>query len=120
MKALEIKRPVLVKVIITKGFKEQIVQESREAITNIDKDLETIKNIPASEDTKRQTEYLNSLKEDFQRKIKDFDVVKEGQELPFKTLEGIAKLEVGDNLLEKLTQTEVVIKDWIIQEIRHD
>lgn len=118
MNSIEIKRPILIKVVITEDFKNQMINESKEAIANIDKNLESVKGSDNPE-IKHQAEEFARLKESFLQKIKDFESVTLGAELPFRNIEGIAVVNVGDNILEKLTATEVVIKDWIVQEIRH-
>lgn len=120
MDTIEIRRPILIKVIITENFKKQMISESKEAVENIEKNLEALKSAPDSADKERQTEELARLKTNFLQKIKDFEGVEIGAELPFRNVEGSAHLKVGDNILEKITSTEVIIKDWIIQEIKHN
>jgi len=117
---IEIRRPILIKVIITENFKKQMISESKEAVENIERNLEALKFAQDSADRARQTEELTRLKENFLQKIKDFETVELGAELPFRNVEGSANLKVGDNILEKITATEVIIKDWIIQEIKHN
>lgn len=120
MDIIEIKRPILIKVIITENFKKQMIAESKEAVDNIKKSLENLKSAPESSDKNHQIEELSKLQENFLQKIKDFETVEIGMELPFRNVEGIAQLKVGDNFLEKITATEVIVKDWIIQEVRHN
>lgn len=120
MNFLEIKRPVLIKVIVTEKFKNQMLSESHEAIASIEKDIAALQNASgAAPDVEKQIEYLKSMKQEFLAKIDDFEKVGTGQTLAFRTVEGITQIKSGDNLFEKLTKAEVVIKDWIVQEIIH-
>lgn len=134
--SVEIKRPVVVKVIMTDEFRKQIVSEARETISRLDENIiaiegqgnDAIKNVESQDpqqalEMKRQMEEdkcrLAQMKAELEWKIKEVENVDNGAELPYRVLEGPVLLSVGDDILEKLTKTEVVIKDWKVVEIRN-
>lgn len=135
MPALEIKRPVAIKVIMTDQFRHQLISEAVEAIKSIEDNLrhmetETQKQIQAVETSSpnqaslltRQLETeknrLIRMRGELEWRIKEVENVQNGAELPFRMFEGSVQLKVGDNFLEKVSRAEVVIKDWEIIEIR--
>ncbi|MFH0802569.1 MAG: YlqD family protein [bacterium] len=135
MPALEIKRPVAIKVIMTDQFRQQLISEAMEAIKSIEDNLhhmdsETQKQIQAVETSnpnqaslltrqlEAEKERLIRMRGELEWRIKEVENVQNGAELPFRMLEGSVQLKVGDNFLEKVAKAEVVIKDWEIIEIR--
>lgn len=132
---IDIKRPVVVKVIMTEEFRKQLIQEARDTIARIEENLqhmekEARKQIQAIEITNPQqasilTQQMETEKERLIRmrgeldwRIKEVEGVQVGAELPFRIFEGSVELKVGDNFLEKMSQAEVVLKDWQVVEIR--
>lgn len=135
MPALEIKRPVAIKVIMTDQFRQQLISEAMDAIKSIEDNLhhmdsETLKQIQAVETSnpnqaslltrqlEAEKERLIRMRGELEWRIKEVENVQNGAELPFRMLEGSVQLKVGDNFLEKVAKAEVVIKDWEIIEIR--
>jgi len=135
MSLVDVKRPVTVKVIMTPGFREQLIQEARETITRIEENLSRLQeethkqivslNISNPSQASMLTQELETEKERFTRmkaelewRIREVEGVQDGAELPFRIFEGSVTLNVGDNFLEKMSATEVVLKDWIVVEIR--
>jgi len=133
--ALEIKRPVAIKVIMTDQFRQQLISEAMDAIKSIEDNLhhmdsETLKQIQAVETSnpnqaslltrqlEAEKERLIRMRGELEWRIKEVENVQNGAELPFRMLEGSVQLKVGDNFLEKVAKAEVVIKDWEIIEIR--
>lgn len=136
MDSIDIKRPIMLKVIMTPEFRQQLVAEANDTISRLDENLKAIeeegrKQISALElnnpekakEMKRQMEAdrdrLFSMKGELDWKIKEVQNVEDGAEVPFRILEGSVQLKVGDDVLEKLSRTEVVIKDWKVIEIRN-
>ncbi len=60
----------------------------------------------------------DALKQDIQRQLQEVDKLEVGSEYPRGTLEGVVELEQGDDLLGKLSGSQIVIKDGVIVEIR--
>lgn len=135
MASIEIKRPVSVKVIMTGDFRKQLIEEAQQTITQINDNLqhmesETRKQITNLEITNPQQaslmtqqfdsekERLTRVKAELEWRIREVEGIQDGAEVPFRVFEGSVSLNVGDNFLEKMSQAEVVIKDWQIMEIR--
>ncbi|MCD6310635.1 MAG: YlqD family protein, partial [Candidatus Eremiobacteraeota bacterium] len=135
MASIDIKRPVVVKVIMTEAFRAQLVEEARQTIKNIEENLDNMemearKQIATMEisnphQASMLTQQLEAEKERLIRmrgeldwRIREVQNVEIGTELPFRVFEGSVTINEGDNFLEKMSQTEVVIKDWKVMEIR--
>jgi hypothetical protein len=135
MSAIEIKRPVAIKVVMTSDFRKQLIAEAQETIRQINDNLkhmetESQKQISALEITNPQQasllmQQLDSEKEKLMRvkseldwRIREVEGIQEGAEVPFRMFEGSVNINLGDNFLEKMSQAEVVIKDWLVIEIR--
>lgn len=136
MDSLEVKRPVIVKVIMTSDFRKALLDEATETIKRID---ETLKSFEGSEEpanpstietdpekdaaTKARIEQekdrLFQMKSALMWKMKEVDNVDDGAELPYQVLEGMVTVKVGDDILERMAKTEIVIKDWKVVEIRN-
>lgn len=120
MSFISIKRPVIVKVIMTENFRGQLISEAEITIADIKKNIEALEKIPQKIPAEGQLNLndLKKLKDELEWKIKEFQQVKVDTELPFRVFEGTVDLKIGDNFLEKVTKAEVVIKDWKVIEIR--
>ncbi|MBI2251364.1 MAG: hypothetical protein HYU63_01170 [Armatimonadetes bacterium] len=133
MDSIEIKRPIVVKIIMTLEFKEQLINETVNTINQISENIKHIETIHDSHaDTKNEEpqskspfqggqmglDQLKQLKQELEWKIKEFEAVKEGAELPFRVFEGSVQLKIGDNFLSKMAKAEVVVKNWKVVEIR--
>lgn len=135
MAGLDIKRPVVVKVIMTEPFRAQLISEAKETIKNIEQNLDSMemearKQIAAmqisnphqaslvTQQMEAEKERLVKMRGELDWRIREVQGVELGAELPFRVFEGSVAIDVGDNFLEKMSQTEVVIKDWKVVEIR--
>jgi len=133
--SIDIKRPVVVKVIMTEPFRAQLVSEAKETIKNIEENLDSMemearKQIAATQITnphqasmltqqlEAEKERLIGMRGELDWRIREVQNVEIGAELPFRIFEGSVTINVGDNFLGKMSQTEVVIKDWKVVEIR--
>lgn len=135
MASLTIMRPVALRVIVTEQFKQEMEKELQEAadttqrrIDQIDfqarrvladlqtRDLNQAMQVRAQiEDEKRRQE---SVKKELLDRAQEVQGLEMGVEFPRGTLEGLFEIKEGDNLYDKLTQAEVVIKDGIVVAIR--
>jgi len=135
-KAIELKRVVMVKAIVTEAFKQNLVKELERAVSNLD--------TQASQMDERSKSYLESLKKkglmqkaaafkhqmeeekarqaaaksDLTMKIEEAKKLQLGTEFVQGPLEGPVNVGVGDNLYKKVGGAEIIVKDGIVQEIR--
>jgi hypothetical protein len=135
-KAIELKRVVMVKAIVTEAFKQNLVKELERAVSNLDNQTSQMEG--------RSKSYLESLKKkglmqkaaafkhqmedekarqaaaksDLMMKIEEAKKLQMGTEFVQGPLEGPVNVRVGDNLYKKVGGAEIIVKDGIIQEIR--
>jgi hypothetical protein len=135
-RSIELKRVVMVKAIVTEGFKQNLIKELEKAIANID--------TQSAQLTERGKAYLENLKKkglsqkaaafkhqvseekakqaaaksDLMMKIEDAKKLQMGTEFVQGPLEGPVNVSVGDNLYKKVGGAEIIVKDGVIQEIR--
>lgn len=136
MDSINLKRQIVLKVVMTPDFRSQMIDEAKETIGRIDLNLETIEidgqneleslgenDKEKAEDMKAQMaadkEQLQKMKAELEWKIKEVQNVADGAEIPFRVLEGDVAVKVGDDILEKLSKTEIVVKDWKVIEVRN-
>jgi len=128
---MEIRRPVLVKVIMTEAFRRQMILEAGESSGRIDEMLKSLDlqqaTLPADdaaraaamlEHINAERDRLRRLKGEIEWKVREIEGVQEGAELPFRLLDGTVEVGMGDNFLKKLSQAEILLKDWQVIEIR--
>lgn len=132
-----IKRKVHVKAIVTEQFKQGLLARLREAQLQVElsqqqldyqgrkylSDLEG--KDPAQADAFRHKLERQKLKrEELKAKLSaEFTAAEQlgtGTEYSQVTIEGLAEIRVGDDLSKKLQAAEVVVKDGIVVEIRHE
>jgi len=135
-KAIELKRVVMVKAIVTEAFKQNLVKELERATSNLD--------AQTSQMGERSKSYMESLKKkglmqkaaafkhqveeekarqaaaksDLMMKIEEAKKLQLGTEFVQGPLEGPVNVQIGDNLYKKVGGAEIIVKDGIIQEIR--
>jgi hypothetical protein len=127
MDRIEVKRPVVVKVIMTDDFRHQLQQESTETMKRIDDNLQTLlargndPTVPGAENSaglEMEKDRLGRMKMEIEWKLKEVDGIQNDVEVPYRVLEGPVTLAVGDDFLSRMTKAEIVIKDWKVVEIR--
>ena len=135
MSSVTIKRSIGVQVIVTDTFKAELKAELQEAAEaaqrRIDQmDLQSRRfladlqrtDITQAMSARRQIEAEKrrheALKQDIQHQIEEAEKLEIGSEYPRGTLEGVVELRAGDDLIRKLTGSEIVIKDGVIVEVR--
>jgi predicted chitinase len=136
MDTIDIKRPVVIKVIMTPEFRTQLLTEAHETLQRLDENLNYVQ-----EEGKRQLEKLvntdiektrllksqmdfeldrlNQMKAELTLRMSQMENAQDGEEFPFRIFEGSVQVKVGDNLMEKVSKTEIVMKDWQVVEIRN-
>jgi hypothetical protein len=130
-KMIELRRPVLIKVIMTEAFRKQMIQEAAESAGRIDEMLKSLDSQHAAlhaDDAERAVAMLDHIKAEQERltrfkgeiawKVREIEGVQEGTELPFRFLDGTVTIGVGDDFLKKISQAEIILKDWQVVEIK--
>ncbi len=133
MSAIEIKRPVAVKVIMTEAFRKQILDETYETLNRNENTISQAEamyektkanggDAVVLEKINKQLEIekarFQELKKEMDLKIQAFKSVKEGDEIAFRILEGPVSVKEGDDMHQILQGAEIVLKDWKVVELR--
>lgn len=129
-----VKRPVLIKNVVTENFKNQMIEELSNAIKQIEIRLEQMefrgKRMIADigkkdqrrlsglqEELKQEREKQIQLKEDLEYKLAEIEKLKDGELFVSGIYDSPVKIEVGDKIMEKLSQAEIIVKDGIVIQI---
>jgi len=134
--AIELKRVVMVKAIVTEAFKDNLVKELERAVKNLDMQLNQLESQSKTfmEDLRKKNQIAQlatfkkqlddekarqaAAKTDLMMKIDEAKKLVLGTEFVQGPLEGPVNVALGDNLYKKVGGAEIVVKDGIIQEIR--
>lgn len=132
---MQLKRPVVLKVIVTEEFKKELAEELQEAIGRVENAQQQIEfqsrryllelqktNLNQAMAVRQQLEAekqkQEAMKEEIKEQLAQAQALELDTEFPRGTLEGQVDVKVGDDLMSKLSKAEVVIKNGIIQEVR--
>lgn len=136
MNTLRIKQNILVKVIVTEKFKEDYKKELNkqiEAAESKAKDLKSslaklviesagVRNASYVESLKARIEEERMLQEaligELKGKTTEVDKLEIDSIFPYTMLEGSIEIKEGDNLWQKVTGAEIVLKDNIVISIK--
>ena len=133
MASITVQRPVIIKTIVTESFKRLYVSDLEEAIKRVDAIMQQIEVQTRRFELERQvTPQTRSLRAQLELERQRQEAtrmelqarLREAQELQLNTeftqgsIEGLVEVAVGDNLFDKISRTEVVVKDGIVLEIR--
>ncbi len=132
---MKLKRPVTIKVIVTEDFKSELKEELTKTLTQVDQvilqidvqlrkyvpevakaDLEQAGRLRRELDAERQRH--ERIKAEVSSRLQDVSSLELGTEYDQGQIESEVEVSVGDNLLPKLNEAAIVIKDGIVQEIR--
>ena len=130
-----IKRKVAVKVLVTEQFKQQLSVRLRTALEDIEASQQQLEHQgrrylsevesrdPAQGEAfrrklERQKRKQAEVRSRLAEELVQAEKLEPGTEYFQGTLEGLAEIQIGDNLSEKLQDAELVVKDGIIVEIR--
>jgi predicted RNase H-like nuclease (RuvC/YqgF family) len=131
--AMRVKRQITVTAIVTDKLKEEMLQELQESIDRVDasqRELEArsrrfLLQLPSADmvsAARRELEAETRRHEQLRRELKERQeqvaALTLGERIPYTTLEGDVEINVGDNLIDKLSGAEIVIKDGVVQEIK--
>ncbi|WP_013324774.1 YlqD family protein [Gloeothece verrucosa] len=140
--SLLLKRPVILKVIVTDKWKEEVQQQLQFQVEQLDTQLQQLEMqgqqmianiqkqsiIPPPPQVSQQIENIQNQvnqkkaeilerKNQALQQLQQVQVLKLDEEVVQAQLESFFRVEVGDNLVQKMN-VEVVIKDGIVEDIR--
>lgn len=140
MESIKLKRPVAIKAIVTEVFKAEAAKELQQGLQNLDLGLQQLEfqgkralseidkdaQVPNKEEVKenlqmqveQQRNQLLSQKNELLQRLNFIAQLELNSEFMQATVDNYVDVKVGDNLYEKLSNTEVIIKDGVIIEIR--
>jgi len=141
-KNLLVKRPINLKVIVTQRWKEEVQQQLQSQINQQDGQLQQLENQGQSaiaqvtqqgsnpsdpqvqqqlrniqNQLNQQKSKVTEQKNQALQQLQQVQLLEEEQEVSQGQLDSFVRVQVGDNLVQKMN-VEVVIKDGVIQEIR--
>ncbi|HLJ61753.1 MAG TPA: YlqD family protein [bacterium] len=133
MASITVQRPVVIKAIVTESFKRLYVADLEDAIKRVDAivqqidvqfrrfELERQVN-PQSRAIRQQLELERARQDatrmELQARLREAQELELNSEFTQGTIEGTVEVAVGDNLFDKISRTEIIVKDGIVLEIR--
>lgn len=140
MDSIKLKRPVAIKAIVTEKFKSEASKEIQQALQNFDlalqqlefqgkralTDLDKNPDVPNKDQARQnlqmqieqQRAQINAQKAELLQRLNMIAQLDMNSEFMQATVDNYVEVKVGDNLYEKMSNTEVIVKDGIIVEIR--
>lgn len=137
MQSISIKRQVTVKAIVTEVFKNNAGTEIQQQLQQLDMNMQQLEfqakravsdlekqspapgqmeNLKLQIDEERQR--LLVAKNELLQRMNMISQLELNTEFPQGMLDNYVTVNVGDNLYEKLSNTEVILKDGVVVEIR--
>jgi YlqD protein len=134
MAAITVQRPVIIKAIVTEAFKRLYMADLEDAIKRVDAIMQQIdvqvrrfelerqvtpqqtRNLRAQLELERQRQ--EATKAELQARLREAQDLELNSEFTQGTIEGMVEVAVGDNLFDKISRTEIIVKDGIVLEIR--
>ncbi len=135
MDSVVLSRPVRIVVIMTPAFRQRFIEEARAQITGLEDNLQRLESSGAPEVARQQgtdprqaeliRQQIDAERARLMRRrgevewhIKEVEAVPDGAELPYRVYEGPVTLAPGDDFLARMSEAEVVLKDWKVVAIR--
>ncbi|MDQ7819847.1 MAG: YlqD family protein [Armatimonadota bacterium] len=130
---ITISRPVVIKAIVTEGFKRTYIQDLEEAIRRVEAlEQQLDSQIRRAELERTITPQVRALRQqlelerarqeaaraELQMRLREAQQLELNTEFAQGTVESLVEVNVGDNLFTKLGRAEIVVKDGIVVEIR--
>jgi len=132
--ALYVKRPVIVKNVVTENFKKQMAEELSNAIKQIEirlgqmefrgkrmiadigkKDQKRVSGL--QEELHQERERQQQLKEELEQKLAQIETLQVDELFISGVYDSPVKIEVGDGIMAKLAQAEIIVKDGVVIQI---
>jgi YlqD protein len=133
MASITVQRPVVIKTIVTDSFKRLYIADLEDAIKRVEAIVQQIDVQSRRFDLERQvTPQTRALRQQLElerarqeatsaeltARLREAQQLALNEEFTQGTLEGTVEVSVGDNLFDRISRTEVIVKDGIIMEIR--
>jgi len=133
MGAITVQRPIVIKTIVTESFKRLYIADLEDAIKRIEAVMQQIEVqarrfdlerqvSPQSRVIRQQLEIERSRQDaaraELTARLREAQELRLNEEFTQGTIDGIAELSVGDNLFDKISRAEILVKDGIVMEIR--
>ena len=132
---ITVNRSIGMQVIVTETFKEEIKAELREAADEVQRRMDQMEmqsrrfladvqrtDLTQAMTARRRIEAErrrhDAMRDDIQRQVEEAEKLEIGSEYPRGTLESTVEINEGDNIVKKLTGSQIVIKDGVVVEIR--
>ena len=132
--SLFVKRPVILKNVVTSSFKSQLTKELEQAIGQIDRWLEqeefqsrrliaeaqkqdARRANQVREETDREREKQTQVRDNLEQRLKQVKQLQIDSLFVSGTYDAPVKVEVGDNIHAKLSQAEIIVKDGVVVQI---
>lgn len=134
MATITVQRPVIIKTIVTEAFKRLYMADLEDAIKRVDAIMQQIdvqarrfelerqvtpqqsRNLRAQLELERQRQEATKI--ELQTRLREAQDLELNSEFTQGTIEGMVEVAVGDNLFDKISRTEIIVKDGIVLEIR--
>lgn len=132
---MKLKRPVTIKAIVTEEFKKTLTEELSSTLQRVDMamqqldmqlrryvpevakaDLDQASRLRREIDAERQKH--EGAKAEINARLNEIRGLEIGSEFIQGQIEAEVEVQVGDNLIEKISGAEITVKDGIIQEIK--
>jgi hypothetical protein len=131
---LYVKRPVVIKNVVTENFKKQMLEELSNAIKQIEIRLGQMefrgKRMIADmgrknpkrlsglqEELNQERGRQQQLKEEIEQKLAEIEKLQIGELFISGVYDSPVKIEIGDKIMEKLSQAEIIIKNGVVIQI---
>ena len=130
-----LKRRILLKAVVTERLKNQLVEDTQESIQRIEQSQDELERQSRRLMLELQRTDLNramafrqqleaekrkqdDVKAELQEQLAAYQELPLGEEIARGTLEGDIQIAVGDNIVERLGQAEILVQDDVVKEIR--
>jgi hypothetical protein len=129
---LFVKRPVILKNIVTKEFKDRLIDELGQALDQIDRwfeqeEFQSRRLISEAEkqgnsalvrkELNIERDRQGQIRLDLKRKLDEIIQLDIGSVFISGTYDAPVKIEVGDNIRSKLAQAEIIVKDGVVVQV---
>jgi hypothetical protein len=131
---LYIKRPVVIKNVVTENSKKQMIEELNNAIRQIEIRLEQMefrgrrmiadigkkdqrRVTGLREELNREREEQRKVKENLEYKLAEIEKLQSGEVFISGVYDSPVKIEVGDKIMEQISQAEIIVKDGVVIQI---
>jgi hypothetical protein len=135
MPSVIVKRPIQIIVITTEDFKQDLLKEIQESVDAVQRHIEQMEfqgrraladlqrtNLNQAMALRQQLEAekrkYEDMKKELEQRREEVEKLELGEEYPRGTMESEVAIKVGDNLFEKLSQAQIIIKDGVVQDIK--